>query len=324
MDFYSAPRGWFPWKPAADGNFHWIYLGNKKFDEPFFEETIHRRLSLEENSSFRENRSSAASLVSASQNVNAAEPAAFIFHVSRCGSTLLSQLLSEDPANIVLPEVPLFDDLLLRMHEKKNFGDISAEQLLTASIKLMCAKKNPEENSAFIKLDSWHIFHYAVLRKLYPRTPFVFLYRHPAEVIRSHARQAGMQMIPGLLPSSLTGIELTEEMLTNHRFYAGKMLERFFECFLRAKETDGNFFSADYADGIENAAFHLLRQCGAEPAAGLKERFTSRLLFHSKRPGEKFAAESSETGIDGFSERAAGLYEKVRATRDIYQRPLFS
>jgi hypothetical protein len=50
-----------------------------------------------------------------------------------------------------------------------------------------------------VKTDCWHLFHAAELRAWYPESPFVLLYRRPEAVLRSHRRQRGRHMVPGLL-----------------------------------------------------------------------------------------------------------------------------
>src|ERR1700760_3519066 len=101
---------WIPWKILeAEGEVlcGWLFLGDKRFTEPFFSDSLQHCLVLEENRFPHQYFSSFSQLQQWSQESSLIEPAAFIFHVSRCGSILLSQLLSIDPQNIVLSEVPL-------------------------------------------------------------------------------------------------------------------------------------------------------------------------------------------------------------------------
>src|SRR5690606_34626620 len=123
----------------------------------------------------------------------AVAPTAFIFHVSRCGSTLLSQLLDLDEANIVLSEVPLLDQLLRLPETFPGISRAQQETALQATIRLLGQKRTGHEKQLFIKLDSWHVFFAATLRKQYPSVPFILLYRAPDEVFESHRRHRGMQ-----------------------------------------------------------------------------------------------------------------------------------
>jgi hypothetical protein len=161
----------------------WMQMGEMKFTEPFFEETILKCRHVNSNPYLP--TTSIEGMIEGAAGIAALEPAAFIFHVSRCGSTLLSQLLSLDEQHIVLSEVPLLDELL-RVH-RGSIPQGLEDEALKAAIKLLGQERTGNEKLLFVKLDSWHIFYWKKLRELYPRVPFILLYRSPAEVVRSCA-----------------------------------------------------------------------------------------------------------------------------------------
>src|SRR6185436_3979913 len=132
-------------------------------------------------------------------------PTAFIFHISRCGSTLISQLLSLQSSNIVLSEVPFFDELL--MWGYKNNCMPAALPHLRSAFEIIAAKRNENDSKLFIKTDCWHIHFYKQLRELYPQTAFILLYRRPDEVIRSHQKNKGRHVIPGLIEPGIFGFD---------------------------------------------------------------------------------------------------------------------
>ena len=179
----EALKNWIPYrldKHEDDPQCRWLFLGNETITEPFFADTIAKCKKLSHNSQLRRSISNTSVLQEWSVHNETLPPAAIIFHVSRCGSTLVSQLLGLNPENIVLSEVPFFDELLrLGYREKK---DISSE--LKAAISFYSNRRNETQKRVYIKTDSWHIHFYQMFRELYPDTPFVFLYRNPAEVLR--------------------------------------------------------------------------------------------------------------------------------------------
>src|SRR5690349_8754340 len=109
----STLENWVPYKlTSLEDLLHceWLFTGDKEFTEPFFDETIAKCRQL-----YYRGRISISSidvLPHWSNEIESVPPSAFIFHVSRCGSTLASQLLALDQTNIVLSEVPFFDALL--------------------------------------------------------------------------------------------------------------------------------------------------------------------------------------------------------------------
>ena len=100
----SAVKGWVPVKLHAQENnlCRWLYVGNKDFTEPFFDETILSCSMLPENGHPQKSMSSTDVLADWVKAMDVVEPTAFIFHISRCGSTLISQMLGLQPANIIL------------------------------------------------------------------------------------------------------------------------------------------------------------------------------------------------------------------------------
>src|SRR6218665_2988250 len=80
----------------------WRYIANKTFTEPFFQDSTAKCTVYEENRQIYKPNTQLNGLIDFADKVSAIEPTAFIFHVSRCGSTLLAQLLSLDPHNIVI------------------------------------------------------------------------------------------------------------------------------------------------------------------------------------------------------------------------------
>ena len=104
-------KNWVPWK-LSNTLCEWLYTGNKKFTEPFFDDTISVCRNLDENRKPYKVVSDLQIMAEWAGDINALVPSAIIFHVSRCGSTLLSQLLGLDETHIVLSEVPFFDELL--------------------------------------------------------------------------------------------------------------------------------------------------------------------------------------------------------------------
>ncbi len=222
-------KNWIPFRlDFLEKELHcrWLYVGDKKYTEPFFHETTGQCRVFEENRKPFHAVSTLDGIIDFSENITSVAPTAFIFHVSRCGSTLLAQLLSLDEQNIVLAEPPIFDEVLRDIAFKKpEIPEEKIEESLKAVVKFLGQKRTGEEQNFFIKLDSWHIFYYEKLRKLYPETPFIFSFRRPDEVIRSQVNESGMHAAPGVIQPAIFGFTLEEILAVERPVYVAKVLE---------------------------------------------------------------------------------------------------
>jgi hypothetical protein len=46
-----------------------------------------------------------------------------------------------------------------------------------------------------------------LFREAFPETPFFFVYRNPSEILASHRRQCGSQMVPGMFSPQMLGLD---------------------------------------------------------------------------------------------------------------------
>ena len=310
-------KNWIPYRldfRAAELTCEYLFVGEKAFVEPFFHETSGKCRGLAENRKPFKVKSSLETLIEISKEVPCVEPTAFIFHISRCGSTLLAQLLCLEEENIVLSEVPILDEVLRDLYFKRE--DISAEkrkEALRAVIKILGQKRTGKEQNLFIKLDSWDIFYYELLRELYPDTPFIFSYRRPNEVIRSQLKDAGMHAAPGVIEPALFGWTLEEILPLQRAVYVAKVLEKYLENYLKILDEDKNSLFLDYKEGAKNALEQLLGFVGLSLSEEFLQKVEHRLTFHSKRPNQSFEEPPLEEEIPVFQFKVMDLYEKLRA-----------
>jgi hypothetical protein len=156
--------------------------------EPFHDEFITRCRQHTINQLIRPT-TSLAQLLRKSEAFPQGEPGGFIFHLSRCGSTLLSGALSELADASVLSESSLLTSILLD-------GSLSSAEKGSALRVLvnLQAQRAGSQLVSVVKWNAWDIFSWPLLRELYPTVPVVFLIRNPAEILASHERCAGRHM----------------------------------------------------------------------------------------------------------------------------------
>ena len=307
----EALKNWIPYrldKHEGDPQCRWLFLGNETITEPFFADTIAKCKKLSHNSQLRRCISNTAVLQEWAVYNEAIQPTAIIFHVSRCGSTLVSQLLGLNLENIVLSEVPFFDELIrLGYREKK---DISS--LLKAAISFYSKRRNEAQKRVYIKTDSWHIHFYQMFRELYPDTPFVFLYRNPVEVLRSQQKNRGMHAVPGVVEPEIFGFEIESMLKFSLDEYLARVLEGYFQKIIDIVTSDSKTIAIEY----RRDAVKMMQQIAAFTGAALSDNeieiMKQRSGFHGKYPEQLFAEPTMEEPVPDFMRESVRLYEILR------------
>ncbi|GAA0540376.1 hypothetical protein [Chitinophaga japonensis] len=291
----SFIANWIPYRLCYSGQdgwtAKWLDLGNERMTHPFFDETIQLCRYRQKERSSLESRSSADFLVQACERLDSLEPAAFIFHVSRCGSTLLSQAFTAPAENIVVAEAPLLDEILRAGEKQADNSMATRESWFRAALRLMGQKRNGKETHYIVKLDSWHIHFYECLRAWFPQTPFFFLFRRPDEVIASHEKRRGIQAVPGMLPPALLKTEAPAHYQGDFNRYTARVLEQYYLAMqdICQRHHPGNAFF-DYVDGAHNMVDAFSRFAGI-PVKDT-DQVQERLKYHSKAAQEVFKPEA--------------------------------
>ncbi|HEX7641630.1 MAG TPA: hypothetical protein VF472_05390 [Burkholderiaceae bacterium] len=298
---------WVPYRLEYRGQWlcRWFSRAGRRYAEPFFEETVTRCLGEPPNGDAYPSLSSLDFLEHAAGLIDPVPPTAFIFHVSRCGSTLLAQLLGLDPRHIVLSEAPLID-ALLRLPMKDALPGHG--RMVQAAISLLGNRRFGEQR-LFVKLDSWHVRYAGLLRELYPDTPFILLTRAPQDVLRSQRAQRGTHAVPGLLEPELFGMQ-QGEVVGDADAWLGRVLTYYYARFAELAVDRRNLL-LDYRLGAEDMMSRLARHLGMEIDASMLENIRERCRFHSKRPGSAFCEVPQQGTLPGCLEAAEAQYRRL-------------
>jgi hypothetical protein len=177
--------GWTPiqvdWNESYP-TIEWCDMRDVAFLEPFFRETVAHCFDKDPN---RTRLKTKLDKLAWLNEINPGlEPTGFIFHMSRCGSTLVSRSLSVLPENIVISEADPISSFLL----KANLYNNSQEQTikwLRLLISALGQRRFGVEKNYFIKFTSWNILKLPLIKMAFPNVPCVFIYRNPIEVMVS-------------------------------------------------------------------------------------------------------------------------------------------
>lgn len=312
-------KGWIPYKLIIENNtplVQWLYISGISFDRPFFDETIIQCKQHPYNSSPFKCISSIENMIEWSETFSEMVSVTFIFHISRCGSTLLSQLIGLDSKYVVLAEVPFFDEILRLPYKLKNISKQLQNKALQAAIKLVGQNSSKKPQHLFIKTDSWHISFHKTLRQLYPTAAFILLYRSPDEVVYSHQKLRGMQSVPGLIEPEvfrLTQIEIANMTLD---IYTAKILEKYMLLFEEIVNHDSQSLLLNYKQGAISMIKQLGEYLNIEWSKEHLLQMQDRSHFHSKHPQQNFNKEIKSNYIPEFLQDVMKLYNQLDKKRN--------
>lgn len=304
-------RHWFPLTAGiVDGEvtLAWRDMADIAFTDSFFENTLARQQ--------RDARRVCHTPATALDQFNdVPAPDAFVFHVSRCGSTLLTQLLASLPHCIVMSEPPIIDSVL-RLHHDQGAPD-GTVALLRQVIRAMGQRRTGQEQHLVIKFDCWHIHSLELLRAAFPDTPCLFLYREPQAVLASHQRQRGPQMVPGLIHPALLPLPEHATAPGDLDAHAGLVLDSFYTAAL-AHAAAGRIRLVNYSQLPGLVFSDLLAGLKIACTPAQLEAMRQRSQFHSKYTGNAYRGDARPPQEERLAQLAAQIapgYEALEQLR---------
>jgi hypothetical protein len=183
-------RSWLPvdamvWqgRPALE----WVNMSGVVLAEPFFDQTVAR---------VRKDPGSGLPLITSLDELVRLEkvsdslpPSGFIFHSSRCGSTLVANAVRALRNSLVVAEAPVLDKLISRLFtdtDEVGTKELIYSAFLRGAISALGQRRFGTERHYFVKFAPTSILQFARIRRIWPRVPALFLYRDPIEVMVSN------------------------------------------------------------------------------------------------------------------------------------------
>lgn len=217
------------------------------------------------------------------------QPAGFIFHLSRCGSTLVSGSFAELEQVSVLSESQLLTEFLLDPGLSENEQQQCLPNLIRWQGKGGNESSKTNQPQVLIKWNAWDILCWPMIRKLYPQIPTVLLIRNPEEILASHHRNSGRHMSgdPALASIHPVFWETKSSLLDFRIGVLGALQKAILDV-----STEGGVMVMDYrqlkAAGIERISEHFGIALGTEALT----RIQQRMQRHSKEPERPFTPDS--------------------------------
>lgn len=299
--------GWIPsYAILADAPmFDWSWFGDRRTNTPMFEDSVRRAGALPFNRMFR-TQTGLDALIAGLAGAETVPLAGLVFHMSRCGSTLLARMLGAPPHHLVASEPDPFD-AVIKWAETVDAPHDRKARALQAIVAALGRRRDPTWTRFFIKLDGWHILSQPLLRDAFPDVPWVFLHRDPVEVMVSLEAMPGLQSVPGILPDSLMRIENAYDIPQDE--YGAKVLARFCEAAIESHAAGGGMM-VDYAGLVPAALDAIPRHFGFTPDAEDSVAMLAASKVYSKNPSTKFVSDSAEkqSGADARMQELAAIH----------------
>lgn len=300
-----------PPAPAID----WCDLSDLTFSEPFFSQTLIRVGN--EPVSRDLVTTGLGALAQIEAVVPGRDPDGFIFHLSRCGSTLVSQLCASLDGVAVLAEAEPINTVL---HLDPATVDKGLQAECLRLLIRAFGRGRVGARRFLVKFSSWNVLYLDILRRAFPDVPCVFVARSPDEVVASLLNGPPGWMRLRQEPAraeALLGVDAGITAGLDAPGFCVDVLERFLHAALAAEA--GQSLYIDYANLPDSVWNRVLPWFGITPSAAELAKLPSLAQFNAKTPGTMFTP-------DGSAKRAAltGQIADIveRQLTPLYQRYL--
>ena len=162
----------------------WMDMSGVSLAEPFFQQTVERV-----RDGRRELFTEFDVLLQLEKQLDSVPPTGFIFHSSRCGSTLVSNACRAINNSIVLSEANAIDKLIARLITDP--GDVKTSLysvFLRCVVHALAQRRTGNEEHLFIKFGCCSFGQIQQIKRIWPNVPWLFLYRDPVETIVSNLK----------------------------------------------------------------------------------------------------------------------------------------
>jgi hypothetical protein len=305
--------GWTPIRLYREGDrtlVDWCETGPTRFVDPFFHQTIDRVLARPAVALFR--RQTPVEVLEALAHTEPGlAPAGFIFHGSRCGSTLVTQMLAASDTNRVLSEPGPIDEVLRTGFRAPIVPEAMRLVWLRAMVSAL-GRSQGSERRLFIKFDPWHVLALPLIRKAFPEVPWVMLVRDPLEILVAQSRSFGTQFPIGPIPPEPFDIDLVSAASTPPDACAGRVLDRIFKA--AATHFDNAGLVVDYRE-LPDALGAILAHFGVDSDERERAVMAATAAFDAKMPNRIFLPDS-ETKRAAADNRLQATADGVRPAFD--------
>jgi hypothetical protein len=282
-------------------NVVWIEMTGRDMEDAFFENALQRALL------------SGARVVQtdpdALRMASGLRPNGFLFHMSRCGSTLIMNMLRQSPKVIAVSEPSIVPFVIASAWKER---PSYAAALLGGAMSALGQKRTGAEEFFVCKFSSAECVFLPQISSAFPDVPCVFLYRDPVEVLVSnmkHPHQTWIYMLPTY---DISETELTETHTPLEN--CAIALRRKCETVIENADRIDRFLN--YSELSAEVFKELLDILGIQVSDADLGRMISEKSRNAKNRGQAFAPDGNE--------KAAKASKTLRAVADEYLADVYA
>lgn len=285
--------GWMPCKllfEPSPARVEWWHTGFRRFTDPFMTESLNK-WSIAQPFPLRLRMLTSFDAVGRWAEARPTlKPTGFILHLSRCGSTVISRALSSDPRNRILSEPYLLGNVLAALHYIPSIGQEGHERWLRWTISAL-GQPLPGEERLFVKFNSWAINFLPTIRRLYPDTPWILIFRDPIEILASQMRDPAIFMMRHF-PPELIGMTKSPDQMPLEEHMA-RVLATFGQLAMELMKTNGGrYMMLDYTELPGILKERIYPFFGLPFTAEDEQRLAPVLSRHAKSPSRHFVSDT--------------------------------
>lgn len=310
--FCWPPAFWMPTQSVATGgapDIDWLWVGNGPLSRPFFEDDVRSAASLPFNRIFRI-RTTLETVIAGAETEKTLPLKGMVFHMSRCGSTLLAQMFAAVLENCVSSEPEPLDGVT-QWVQIAGIEPRLADKAIRAIVAALGRDRGNNATRHLIKVAPWQAFALPLMRSAFPDVNWLYLYREPVEVMVSVMHRPGLHSVTGLLPAEVTGNAVVGSASAEE--FAARVLAEMGKTVVEHWELGGGLLLA-YPDIIKAATGAVIEHFGIESVAEDTALMRSAAIRDAKIPEQKFASDTQR-------KRAEATEAMINAV-ELYLKPI--
>jgi hypothetical protein len=264
----------------------WLDMGATPFHEPFFQQTVRRYRQKHDRA--LEIVTEPEALVIVQRLVESVPLGGFVFHMSRCGSSLVSNTLQTVDDTLVLAEAdPLSYLLALPLGDpdpdSRERHEPLRSALVQALVRILTQRRLGNERVSFVKFSHEETVMLPWIRRLWPAIPWVFITRDPVEVVVSHLNVGAERLdvkADSKRAASLLDLPVAEVGDLSPEEFVARLLGRL--CIVATECAGPGALFVDYEELSVATLERILAFFGLHPSASELAAIRRGLGFHAK------------------------------------------
>ena len=306
-------RNWTPVYVDLEGGpqaVTWLNLNQTAFTDPFFADTVDRHRRLHPRAETK--TTPLATLAAVGEAITSLPLTGFILHMSRCGSTLLANMLRSLPRNLVIGEAQPVSELLYGA--ACGLLGMQGTRLLRTVVRVLGQPRHGAERHYFVKFTSWSTLYVSYLTRIFDRVPWLFLVRVPVDVMISNLQRPGAWMQAQSNSgeaAELAGVDFEAVSIMSAEEYCARILGRF--CKAAADAAPMHRLVLDYSELTADRLPEVLAFFGVSTTSEEALGMTAALLYEAK----------DATGTRPFRPRAVDRYKASTQVIELAERWIY-